>query len=345
MLAFMDSSNSVKRIIFFISRGFYWVVVLAVALFVFIVFLKAGVIGISPKIKTILDGTSPRPFVYRVLLPMTANFFSPILRSRDALSVGTSFEKMIGSRIFTLRLNGRAYPREVVLIFIMMYVSLVGFSITIWHFLTALGYSSPIRYGAPPLMLLGAIFFFGFGYIYDFSTLFLFSLGLFLMSRQNWFWFLVVFALGTLNKETTIFLSLVFGVYFIGRLPRRQFIALLVTQLGIYGIIQGIIRFTYRNNPGYAIEWHLPDQVPAYVSIAQHTPYLLVVWGAACIIITFLVIKKWNEKPLFVRVALAILPFFLVLFIFWAYPLEIRDLLEVFPVVAILMLPPPHAAI
>lgn len=289
-----------------------------------------------------LTGTAFRPFAYRVLLPSTANLLASVVKRRVALQVGTRFENMLHSSIFTARLNGRAYPREVLLILIMMYVSLVGFAITMWHFLAALGYSSPIRYGTPPLMLLGSmLFFFGFGYIYDFSTLFLFSLGLLLMARQKWVWFLIVFALGTLNKETTIFLSLIFGLYYIARMPRRQFMVLAASQLGIYGLIQGIIRFTYRDNPGDTLEWHLPQQLPAYQAVAQHAPYLLVSWGAACIIIAVLVLHRWSEKPLYARLALAILPFFLVLFFFWAYPLEIRDLLEVFPVITVLMLPPP----
>ena len=145
-----------------------------------------------------------------------------------------------------------------------------------------------------------------------------------------------------MNKETTIFLSLIFGLYYVGRMPRRKFIVLAAAQLTIYGMIQGVIRFTYRNNPGEPMEWHLPQQLPAYQSVAQHAPYLLVISGAACLLIALLILYRWSQKPLFARVALAILPFFLVLFIFWAYPLEIRDLLEVFPVITILMLPPPR---
>jgi hypothetical protein len=198
-----------------------------------------------------------------------------------------------------------------------------------------------IRYAAPPVLLLASTVFFGFGYIYDFSTLFFFSLGLLLMARREWGWFLFIFAIATLNKETTIFLYLVFALYFFNRMPRRNFILLSACQLGLYALIQGIIRFMYRNNPGDALEWHFSDQIPQYTAIAEKTPLLLVVWGAALIMIAILVAYKWRRKPEFMRIAFAIFPFFLFLFIFWAYPLEIRDLLEVYPILAILMLPPP----
>lgn len=334
------------RTISFIAKAFYWVLILLIAWFVFVTFLSIGLVGgnANARTKSMLTGTAFRPFAYRVLMPATADLLASVVKKRVALQLGTRFENMLHSSIYTARLNGRAYPREVLLLLILMYLSLVGFAITMWHFLAALGYSSPIRYAAPPLMLLGTLlFFFGFGYIYDFSTLFLFALGLLLMARQKWIWFLIVFALGTLNKETTIFLCLIFGLYYFGRIPRRKFIILAASQLAIYGIIQGIIRFTYRNNPGDPVELHIQDQLPAYTSIAQHTPYWLVIWAAACIIVTILILRRWSEKPLFARVALAIFPVLLVLFIFWGYPLEIRSLLEVFPVVAILMLPPPAA--
>jgi hypothetical protein len=90
------------------------------------------------------------------------------------------------------------------------------------------------------------------------------------------------------------------------------------------------------------VELHIQDQLPAYTTVAQHAPALLLIWGLGCLIIATLVLHKWSEKPLFARVALAIFPVLLVLFIFWGYPLEIRSMLEVFPVVAILMLPPPR---
>ena len=146
-----------RRILSSVLKAFYWILILVIAWYVFIAFLGAGSVGgnANARTKSMLTGTAFRPFAYRVLLPTTANLLAPVVKRRVALQLGTRFEHMLHSSIFTARLNGRAYPREVLLILIMMYVSLVGFAITMWHFLAALGYSSPIRYAAPPLMLLG----------------------------------------------------------------------------------------------------------------------------------------------------------------------------------------------
>jgi len=77
--------------------------------------------------------------------------------------------------------------------------------------------------------------------------------------------------------------------------------------------------------------------------IAAQTPWLLVIWLAVLAVVVFLVVRQWHRKPLFLRHALCILPPLLILFVFWSYPLEIRALLEVFPIVSLLMLPPPPA--
>jgi hypothetical protein len=81
--------------------------------------------------------------------------------------------------------------------------------------------------------------------------------------------------------------------------------------------------------------------LPVLKQTAETMPLSLVYWGAALTIIVVMVAYRWRHKPKFMRVALAILPIFLVLYVFWGYPLEIRVMLEVYPIVAILMLPPP----
>lgn len=331
------------RVLTLALKAAYWVLVLAVALAVFVYFVRPRGLGVNAAatLDRTLTGTAYRPFAYRVLMPVAANLLSPILPRATAFRIGTASEKVLGRKVFRDRLNGSQYPSQVVLILIMMYLSLVGFAVTMWHFIGFLGYGSRLRYVMPPLLLLGCVVFFGFGYTYDFTTLFLFSLSLLLMARRSWAWFLIIFALGTLNKETTIFLYVVFALYFLSRLPRSQFVALSACQLGIYGLIEGSIRFVFRNNPGDALEWHFDEQLPAFKDIALNTPLLLVIWGGAVIIIVMLVLRRWSDKPAFMRIALSILPPLLVLFILWAHPLEIRDMLEVYPIVAILILPPP----
>lgn len=324
------------------SKALYWLLVLLIALCVFVYFLRTSGIGVNGKatFEMSLSGTAYRPYVYRMLLPAAANFLSPLVDGTTALRLGVRSEAVLGDRFFRARLNGRIYPRQVVLILIMMYLSLVGFAVSMWFFIRDLGYGRRIRYLAPPALLLASTVFFGFGYMYDLTVLFLFSLALWLMLREQWGWYLLVFALGTLNKETTIFLLLVFALNFLGRMPRGRCLTLGAAQLAIYALIQAGLRYRFRNNPGGFVEWHFTDQVAKFQDIAVSAPWLLGLWGVGLAIIALVVIYKWKDKPAFLRLALSILPFLLVLSIFWGFPLEIRNMYEVFPIVAVLMLPP-----
>ncbi len=345
-LAFVVSNAISGRMTSIAIKALYWILVLGVALIPFIYFLRTTRFGSNPKatIEMSLTGTAYRPFAYRVLVPMTANFLSPILQRRAALRLGIEAETIVGERFFRAGMNGRLYPREVWLILIIMYLSLAGFAITMWLFVKELGYSLQIRYIAPPFLMLGATIFFRYGYLYDFTLMFLFSLSLLLMLRAQWLAYLAVFSLGTLNKETTIFLYLVFAVYFFRRMPRGRFILLSVMQLGIYALIQGTIRFVFRNNPGNTMEYHFYDQIAYSKELAAIHPGLLIYWAAAMANIAILVVHNWDNKPEFLRAALWIAPFFLALFFLLGYPTEVRDLVEVYPVVAILMFPPPTIA-
>jgi hypothetical protein len=208
-----------------------------------------------------------------------------------------------------------------------------------------LGYSRRYQLLMPPAALLATTIMFNFGYMYDFTVLFLFTLGLWLMYRQAWVAYLLVFALATLNKETTLLLLLIYALYYWRRLPRLRFLVLGVAQLGVFALIQGALRYRFRNNPGSALEWHWPDQVAAYQRVLIEDTWLLVIWGLCLAVIVALMIRGWNQKPAFMRLALAPVIILVPLWFLWGYPFEIRNLMEALPVVTILMLPAPVSAL
>ena len=338
----MNARTLYTRLMPVVWKALYWAAVLAVSSFVFIHFCTtSGVGGHGPaKVERVLTGTADRPYVFRVLLPLVANTLAPLLNREIALYMGIESERVLGERFFQARLNGALYPRQVILILFMMYLSLVGFAITMWFLIGSLGYAIWVQYASPPVLLLGSMIFMQFGYIYDLTALCLFSLALLLLFRQQWAAYIVVFVCSTLNKETSIFLYLIFALYYSRKLPRRSFIVLSAAQLVGYGLIQGIIRYVYRNNPGQAVQWHFGDQVSMLKQLAANSPLLLLYGSAVLVIMAMLVAYAWRSKPVFLRTAISILPFFVVLFILWGYPLEIRAMFEVYPIVAILMLPP-----
>ena len=160
------------------------------------------------------------------------------------------------------------------------------------------------------------------------------------MSSRRWIAYLLVFALATLNKETSLFLVLIFALYFFPRLPRGEFIRLSIGQLGLCGVLQGAIRYAFRNNPGSAVQWHLGAQLEALNQAATGTPATFVLTATLVIAVAALSIYGWNMKPPLLRAAIWILPFFLLLYAAGGYPGEIRVMLEVYPILALMIVPP-----
>ena len=69
-------------------------------------------------------------------------------------------------------------------------------------------------------------------------------------------------------------------------------------------------------------------------------PRAFVLTCALLVVIAALIIYGWSRKPPLLRSAVWILPCFLFLYAVWGYPGEIRVMLEVYPIVGLLMVPP-----
>jgi len=335
------STQSWERTFRTTLRAAYWGLLLCLAALVLVYFCRTSGVGIHEpaRIGKMLTGTADRPYAFRVLLPAAANLLAPLLDSHLALRIGIQSEVALGAGFFRSTLNGSAFPSQVVLILGMMYLSLVG--IAMRYLVARLGYNAALQYLAPPLLLGGtAATFMRYGYTYDFTTLFLFSLSLLLMSYRRWIAYLLVFVTATLNKETSILLVLIFVVHFLRRLPRREFLVLSIAQLGLYGLVQGAIRYAYRNNPGSAVEWHLIDHLHALKNAATGMSAAFVLTSALVVAAAALIIYGWARKPPLLRSAIWMLPCLLVLYTAWGYPGEIRAMLEVYPILALLVVPP-----
>ena len=321
----------------------YWLTLLLLAAAVFVFFLQHSGIGLwePESFGLAIAGTAPRPYVYRVLLPLAANLLAPLLGPAVSQGMARFWESLIGARLYLTQLDGGTYPGQVAIMLSLMYASLLGFAVSVWLLLREFGYAPAVRYLHPPVLMVGSLsFFWGFGNYYDLPLLFLFTVGLFIMGRQRWVTYLLVFSLATLNKETSVLLYLVFAAYYFGRLARSSFLRLSVWQLGLFAILQGLVRWAFRGNSGSGVEWHLGDQITRAGEILGNPAYSLA-WLAAVAVLAFMVYRGWARKPDLMRCALWILPVLVGSAAFLGSPLELRALLELLPVVGILILPPP----
>ena len=260
------------------------------------------------RLADMIEGTAYRPYVYRALIP------------------------------FLVRVFERIYPfRAELYTFALMFLALVGFVLSVRSFAISLWQSVGKADLVSLLSIAGLIPFIARdGKIYDFPDLFLFTLGLLFLAQQKWKIFFIVYLLGCINKETMVFLSLVFAIYFFRRMSAREFWALLMGQVIVFCVIKLWITWTFRNNPGGVVEVHLVEQVKSLL----YLPDFLLFYGLFALCVAIFVLVDWHKKPEFLRFSVvALLPALLVANLFFGVPYEIRTYLDVFPVLFLLSIP------
>ncbi len=178
-----------------------------------------------------------------------------------------------------------------------------------------------------------------FSPLYDFATVLLFAAGLLFIWRQQWWSYFAVFLLATLNKETSILLTLVWFVWNwrAVRLPLRDRSIRLALQLGAWLLIRGGLAYLFRNNPGTALEWHLERNFAHLINPASYLLFRpsarFIPRGLNIVYLALLawIVVRFRRVPKFVRIGLLpLLPLVVAAFCF-GYIDELRDYYEVYP--------------
>jgi hypothetical protein len=290
-----------------------------------------------------VDGTATRPYVYRQLLPMVANWIDGRVGQQTRDWLWDKFDRE------TDPLQHNAYHpydspvaqnRAYFLRYRILHMAVFLFA---WISTLAL-YLVGKAVGFPPaaaaLAAVGTIlmlpcFFSVAGYYYDYPELAFLSLAVWMALKFDWWWIIPVAALATWNKES--FLLFIPALYPLLRLRSSRPNALAGTAVlglvcaGVYCLIW----LHFRHNPGGTVEFHFLDQLqflrdPSNLLARERTyglttfksfsllPLALIVWTAW---------RGWRSLPRAVQrhaqIAAAInFPLF---FLFCA-PGELRDL-------------------
>ncbi len=271
----------------------------------------------------LICGTAYRPFVYRFLTPLLVRGFSSIFSPACPLLPGASPSL-------------RAAPiSQFIVTFILLCAFLIGFFLAFRYLFTTFFRVPVVHLDVFCFIVLLGVptFFIYHSYLYDFSTLFLFTLCLALMARQKWGLYAIFFVVACLNKETTILLTVIYFLYFLKRLPKKQFVGLLLVQLIAFTVVRAGILWAFRNNPGTSIEFHLIDHNIPYLM----QPYTLFSF-LSVIILAILIYYHWYEKPSFLKISSLIFFILLGTAFFFGYIEELRDYYEVYPIFVLLMI-------
>lgn len=273
---------------------------LIITLFVFGLYLTFAAQNHFAQIEPIINGTAARPYIYRILSAVIVKNISHIL--------------------------GLSYSASAI---ILMCLSLIGFSFTMQAFTQSFltgKYVKIITLLAPigliPLLIYQR-------HIYDFPTLFLTTLALYLLYKQEFNAYIVVFLLASLTKETSLLL-IIFFVFHFRKIDKTKLVKLALIQIIVYVIVRLAIMFRFRNNSGTSIEFHFAEHITSY---AQN-PWLTVVLFSSIIILVIVAIRLKGSDSIFIKDALLTIGLpLLILYFISGVPFEIRIFFEIYPIV------------
>ena len=312
--------------------------------------------------EAMVDGTAARPFVYRQLLPMLANWIDARIpeQTKDLLFAQSgfhgvpSFERDRAPLLYHLFFSQIAQSNSVVvrdrkyfMRYAIVYVLTFLFAwISVYAMYLAgrsAGYSPAVAALAAVAMILLMPYFMRVGgYFYDYPELAFFALVVWMAYRFNWWWIVPVAALATWNKES--FLLFIPTLYPILRRKSSPLSALAGT--GVLGIccavVYFLLRVRYQHNPGETVQLHFIDHFRYLLSWPgsrypfEETTYGLTVMIVAfdllsLVLIVWTVWRGWPKLPQAIQrhgQIAAVINF--PLYLFFCVPGEIRDLSMLF---------------
>lgn len=318
-----------------LSRSVLAAGALVLASLVLLLFVQVSSLGENTRasLDALMQGTASRPFVYRRLVPATAQLLLALTPAGLEASLGEALrasDTWVGL-LSHMHLSARDYVKGLYCLGL-MFGSLAAQAFA-FRALFAAAYGPGRRADLAGFWGVAcAVPFFEYGYIYDFTTLLLSTLLWLCLIQRSWRAFALVYLVACWNKETVILVALAFAITQYGRIPRSAYWGWLGFQLGAFALIRWALVHRYAANPGLDFEWHLQDH---RIALGWAWPALTsAAWIAN---LARLVCMDWARKPLVLRGTLiAVLPPLFVLFVLFGYPYEWRVFYEILPVVVLL---------
>ncbi|NLI15565.1 MAG: hypothetical protein GX409_04680, partial [candidate division Zixibacteria bacterium] len=219
---------------------------LAAALFIMSLIQSPGFINDRAGVIAMTDFSAHKPFVYRTLLPTLIRGVEFVTPQSLVNAVNGALSEFLLNQSRTANLpidKTIALTRSgyrIVVFEILNLAFLIGFLYCLRNLGKALKLFPASWSDLVPLGIVVALpIYFNYGnFIYDFAALFFFSLGLILLYKQNWKWYLPIFGLAVSNKETAILLTVIYALYYYNQIPRKQYWQLLIIQAVIFIVIK-----------------------------------------------------------------------------------------------------------
>jgi hypothetical protein len=218
-----------------------------------------------------LDGSQARPWVYRQMLPMVANWVG----SRTPESVQDRLYNLKGADGRPLRqhlfqstvANDRRYFLRYVTVYIVTFLFAWLATYAMYRTCTSLGIDRAIASLAAVIMMLGMPYL--IGYFYDFPELAFLSLACWIAIEIDWWWLIPICALATWNKESFLLFVPALYPFIRSHCSRKQALigtgALLSASLAVYLPIHML----FKNNPGGSVMFNSYRQLDPALQLTK----------------------------------------------------------------------------
>lgn len=207
----------------------------------------------AARLEDLTVGKAHLPFQFRVLVPYMVRFIATLTKA-EFIPIYAVCSFIF---IFTLFLAYRAFLR---LFFEKQLADLFSFSLV---------YVIPFNYGILTTMF----------YPSDIPAILFFTLSLIAMYKKDWQAYYLLYALGTLNRETTCFLTFIFFAVFLKRMRFAEYFAHLIGQTLIWFGIKQVLYIMFKGNPGELYEYHIKTNIEMFLGIFSLRLYPLLNLG------------------------------------------------------------------
>lgn len=306
------------------------------------------------SVTEMLDGTAKRPYVYRRLLPTTANLINKVVPNRINRRFSGWLSADPGKHNFIHRYFSNAkdsvnptYAFRYYVLFVLCFASYFFGILTleavcqeIYPDTTAATLAAFLMAIIFPLLTTQS------GYMYDMVELLFMALAVLAAVRGRILLLAGITALATFNKESFFFFVLTLYPFLREKFSTRKTLAIETGLLTVGGVVNLLVKFYYAENPGsMAVE-----QLPTHLKwLLNPTSYLHfeVNYGAITpqglnliylIILGFVVSNAWEHLPNpFKRHGLIAVGINIPLFIAFCYQGELRNLSMLFVTLAVML--------
>ncbi len=306
------------------------------------------------SVPLMVDGTATKPFVYRQLMPMTANVIE------DALPQGIKAKLLArlvrpspenpGRTNWGMRQGDADNPRYAIRYYIIYNLTFFAFFVSLFlmrRLCLAEGLSPMAAVAAPVAFALYFPFFLSRGgHFYDFSELFFF-VGAMCLCRTRLDWLLVpISTIATYDKELFFFFILCLAPLLVRDRKDIRGLAIFGGALLVSGLTYVFNKAQYAGNPGESVQFWLWGNLEYYVNPANlfwmERTYGLWGWSGYSLVAILLVaaVARLGWAHLGTRMklhALLAAAINLPLFILFAHPGEVRSLNLLFPTLMLLI--------